>query len=676
MEQRETVWQRWQVPLHQALRCALTAVLVTYQVGEHYAPLALGAVAAAGSGGNGLWALVGLGMGAMALMPFSSALPCVAVGILLYCVVSALGDLKWMDKPWPLPLFSMTLFFLISAMYLIQSLSPQVDWGICLCATAMVGAAVVLYRPLLDPDHPSISPNSMVFLLVSLCLTLGNVTAGGLSIGRMLLGALVLYVASQRGASGGGVLGLLAGLLVDVAWETGGLAFAASYALGAMGAGYLVAYGRIVTGLGYSVAVLFAALTLSGDMGAVLGMETLVSMGLFWALPRKLLGGKRMQVADSPAPHPTVERLRTQLNKTATALRDLYESMGRGATTQMESPGVIFDRATEQVCRGCTICSLCWQKEYATTHNAFNDATPYLMERGRVLAKDFPPQFSNRCIHLPGLLQAINTELSAYLLRKQYRQELEETRRTARGQYAQLSDLLASTAAGLGSVQPAMGQDLGYGLGAALRPKEGESLCGDTIDGFETDDGTLCLLLCDGMGSGVAAQKESALMVRLLRQFLQGGIHPEAALKTLGSAMGLRASTGSGFSTVDLLTCRLDTGALCLYKCGAAPSYVKKGGAVRRITGHGLPMGLTATPGNPDITQLQMEEGSFVILLSDGLSDGEEDEWLMNLLAGWSGTDPQGLANLIMTHSQTHHGTDDDGAVQVFYRGKGNKVKV
>ena len=63
------------------------------------------------------------------------------------------------------------------------------------------------------------------------------------------------------------------------------------------------------------------------------------------------------------------------------------------------------------------------------------------------MAKDFPGYFADRCIHLPDFLTAVNGELSAFLLRRQYRRQLEETRRSARGQYAQLSELLTATAA-------------------------------------------------------------------------------------------------------------------------------------------------------------------------------------------------------------------------------------
>ena len=158
-----------------------------------------------------------------------------------------------------------------------------------------------------------------------------------------------------------------------------------------------------------------------------------------------------------------------------------------------------------------------------------NDATPFLLERGRALPKDFPTHFTSRCIHLPDLLTAINAELSAFLLRQQYRRQLEETRREARGQYARMSELLSTTAAHLEQPpQPVWSetQRRTYSVGAALRPKEGEAVSGDSLTAFETDSGNLYLLLSDGMGTGEAARRESAMVLRLLERFLRAGVEP------------------------------------------------------------------------------------------------------------------------------------------------------
>lgn len=178
---------------------------------------------------------------------------------------------------------------------------------------------------------------------------------------------------------------------------------------------------------------------------------------LFLAIPRRIFGGKRVRQEAAPAEAEAAQgkTLRTRLDRAAEAMRALYDSMNRAAPPQEENPAVIFDRAAEKVCRSCALCQLCWQKEYTSTFNALNDATPFLLERGKAKAKDFPSHFADRCIHLSELLQAINGELAAFLLRKQYRRQLEETRRSAKGQYAQMSDLLSAAAVSAAGAAPA-----------------------------------------------------------------------------------------------------------------------------------------------------------------------------------------------------------------------------
>ena len=139
---------------------------------------------------------------------------------------------------------------------------------------------------------------------------------------------------------------------------------------------------------------------------------------------------------------------------------------------------------------------------------------------------------------------------------------------------------------------------------------------------------------------------------------MEADIQPEAALTTLNSAMALRGAETGSFTTVDL----------CVLKGSEATFYKKKNGAVRRITGSSLPVGLRGTPAAPDITTVTLEPGSFAVMISDGVADPSRDEWLQDLLAGWGGDDPQTLANLILSESIRRERLQDDCAVQVLYR--------
>lgn len=674
MEHGPILWERRQTTrlLEGGIRFFLAAALTASQTAGGYAPFALGLVAAAGPGILGAAALAGTAAGAFLFLGFADALPHLAIAILILTAATSFRGSALLSSPKALSLTAAGLALAVYGIYVAQSLAPLAHLTPCLAAACLTGVSAWFFRPLLQPDGTRPLRDGLLFLAAALLLALSDLTLMGISLGRTGLCALLAYAAVDMGPAAGAAMGLGIGLTADLCAGTGGGLFTAGFGLAGLLTGSRQGHRRSAAAAAFLLAVLAALLPFSDPFTQPLLVEALLGMAIFLLLPGRLFGGKRIKRAE-PAATAAGNQLRERLTKAAGALRDLYDSMGRGAPQSTEeNPAIVFDRAAERVCRGCALCGLCWQKEYTGTFNALNDATPYLLERGRALPKDFPQYFSDRCIHLPDFITAVNGELSAFLLRRQYRRQLEETRRSARGQYAQLSELLTATAAGLGEVVPVSAEHTPEEpvcrVGAALRPKEGETVCGDTLVSFQREDGLWCLLLADGMGCGEAARKESALTCRLLRQFLEAGIEPEAALKTLNSAMALRGAETGSFTTIDLCAFQPATGEAVFYKYGAAPSYLKKGGTVRRVTGGSLPAGLRGTPAAPDITTARLEPGGFAVMISDGVADPGRDEWLQDLLAGWEGDDPQVLAGLILSESIRREHLADDCGIQVLYR--------
>lgn len=200
--------------------------------------------------------------------------------------------------------------------------------------------------------------------------------------------------------------------------------------------------------------------------------------------------------------------------------------------------------------------------------------------------------------------------------------------------------------------------------GVAARKKSGETVSGDAGTYFKRADGKLYVLLCDGMGSGPEANRESGLAVRLLEQFLQAGVKPRQALTTLSSALALRGEETGGFTTVDLLEADLFTGEGELFKLGAAPTYVKRGADVRRLTGKSLPAGVAdGEEISFDCFSLKLQPGDTVLMVSDGVC-GAEDGWLRDKLARFDGASPKDLARELITDSP-QEATDDRTALVI-----------
>ena len=454
------------------IRFFLAAALTASQTPGDYAPFALGCVAACGPGAEGIAALLGAGVGAVLFLEFSGALPFLAAAILIFTTAAAFQGLKLLEGPLFHPLAGAGLFLAVNGIYVLQSLSPLRDLAPCLAGTVLVGISAWYYQPLLQAGEEQLAPDSLLFLAGSILLALVDVELAGISIGRTLLCLLLAYTAYERGTMTGAAAGLGAGLAADFCSNSGGVLFGAAYGLAGLLAGSRSGGRRVWAALAFWGAAVLAALP--GGLATPLLPEAAAGAVLFLLLPGRAFGGKRVKRGETVEFPAALEGMRAQLTRMAAALRDLYDSMGRSAPVSTEeNPAVIFDRAAEKVCRGCALCELCWQKEYTGTFNALNDATPFLLERGRALAKDFPGYFADRCIHLPDFLTAVNGELSAFLLRRQYRRQLEETRRSARGQYAQLSELLTATAAGLGEVRATAGRRRSAGSARPCGPRRG-----------------------------------------------------------------------------------------------------------------------------------------------------------------------------------------------------------
>ncbi len=202
--------------------------------------------------------------------------------------------------------------------------------------------------------------------------------------------------------------------------------------------------------------------------------------------------------------------------------------------------------------------------------------------------------------------------------------------------------------------------------GVAGADREGQSVSGDAGAWFKDNSGKLNFLLCDGMGSGPEAREDSETALRLLEKFLRAGLDPEEALNTVGEALALRGEEEGGFTTVDLLQIDLFNGKSAVYKLGAAPTYLRRGGGVERLSGESLPAGVNAgAAAGPDHFDLSLEAGDCVVLVSDGVTTGKEDRWLRKLLGEFDGVSPQALAARILQGSDLRDRSGDDRTVIV-----------
>ena len=212
------------------------------------------------------------------------------------------------------------------------------------------------------------------------------------------------------------------------------------------------------------------------------------------------------------------------------------------------------------------------------------------------------------------------------------------------------------------SIFLAEAEPLSAKVGVASMRRRGRSVSGDRGSYFKTEDGLLYVILCDGMGTGFEAARESGEINDILEQFLQGGLEPGAALKLLNAALGAKYAELSTCASIDLLCVNLFTGESKLYKYGAAPSYIKKGTMVKAICGESLAAGLIK-PQGPDAASLQLEPENMSVLISDGVLGEGDGAWLQEMLGETKEKDVQTLARNLLQAAIHRNGVEDDMTV-------------
>ena len=651
------------------LHFVLAAIFSGARLFGGYAPFAVGFTAAAGKGRRGIAALLGSAAGALLFLDFSHALRTIAAVILVYVTNSALAGTKLAGKKYFLPLLSVAIMLAVEFAYVIGAGAYEAAY--CLVSLLLAGLSAYCCKMVLRGDE---SPLALMVVMLGVLMSFSAYeTHDGFAPGRIVSLLAVLLIAFSRERLSAVPVGLCVGLAVDLAAGGGGLLHTAAYALAALAVSIVRRGDRVRAAIAFSLSVLAVALPLEAQQGLILLYEALTATLVFLVLPLHIVRGKRL--AEGEKSEDETLSVREKLEQSAAAFRELYESLSNTPTKNaQEDPAHIFDRAAERVCRTCSLCDFCWEKEYQRTRTALGDAMAALLQNGEGSGENFPAYFADRCIRFPSFLGAVNTELREYLLRSRYRRDLTDSRALSATQYAQVSEVLFAAAGGLTRSALAV-TPLAYEVGAALRPKKGERVSGDSKAVFEAED-KLCLLLSDGMGSGEAARKESALAAHLLERFLRAGIDAQPALKTLNSALTLRETETGSFTTIDLLQLSLKSGEGELYKYGAAPSYIKRGGTVRRVTCSCLPAGLQECSQPPEVTHLRLEAGTFFVMITDGVADATSDEWLQNLLAGWQGENPQLLVSAILADSIERTQEADDAGVLALYLPKGGANEI
>jgi len=132
------------------------------------------------------------------------------------------------------------------------------------------------------------------------------------------------------------------------------------------------------------------------------------------------------------------------------------------------------------------------------------------------------------------------------------------------------------------------------------------------------------LLLCDGMGSGKRAARESSSAVSLMEDFYRAGFDEETILNAINKLLIL-SSSDEIFSTMDVCMVDLLRGIAKFTKIGAPHSYLLRGEKAKKLQAGALPIGIL-DEFKPGQYTVSLEHGDLIVMFTDGIADLENAE--------------------------------------------------
>jgi len=154
-----------------------------------------------------------------------------------------------------------------------------------------------------------------------------------------------------------------------------------------------------------------------------------------------------------------------------------------------------------------------------------------------------------------------------------------------------------------------------YSYDMAVETSRYKRINGDNTDVF-VHNGSVYVILSDGMGTGRQAAAESRTVVAMTKSLITTGVSMKNVIDIVNLALNLKGG-GENSASVDILQINLSDGTAHITKAGAGVSIVLTAQGLTRYYQDSLPLGILKDV-KPVQCDFRLAAGDTVILMSDG----------------------------------------------------------
>jgi len=294
-------------------------------------------------------------------------------------------------------------------------------------------------------------------ILVALSITgFGSISLLGVGVKNVLCILMILLVGYKCGAGTGAAVGTSIGVITGLGSATTPLIMGAFGFCGLL-AGIFSPVGKIGSALGFVMGNVVLSIYMGSSSIGILG-EVTVAILVFFIMPQRLIDavmGKfantNLGVSESRDYSMRIKEITIdRLNRFSKAFGELAKTFGEIAetTTVTDKTDItgIFDRVAERVCKDCTLCTYCWDKNFYNTYQALFKIVSKLEDKGRIEAQDIPNYFMGRCERIEEFVNSANNVYELFKLDMVWKSRVGESRGMVSQQLGGLSQVIGKLA--------------------------------------------------------------------------------------------------------------------------------------------------------------------------------------------------------------------------------------
>lgn len=301
----------------------------------------------------------------------------------------------------------------------------------------------------------------MISLAISSALAvsgINGIAVFGVSPVNIISIIMILLFSYKCGPGVGAAAGVAIGLIVSMSTETTPLAIG-TFAFCGLLSGIFRSFGKAGSGLGFVLGNAILAIYLDSSAEALLYFREIVfSVIVFFLIPQKLIDlaagpfnrdggayadkrGYTRRIRDI-----TVEKLE-KFSKAFKELSKTFEEISQTkVVTDKQDITILFDKVADRICRDCSLCLHCWDRNFYNTYQVMFKIVEALEKKGRIEVSDIPAYFLERCERVNDFTEAVNNAYEVFKVDMVWKNRIGESRGLISQQFDGLSTVISGLA--------------------------------------------------------------------------------------------------------------------------------------------------------------------------------------------------------------------------------------